>query len=96
MTLLNHYLTRSGCTCRKGHNRKTSSRSCPNTCSPELDEEEAALGRPLTEVEQEALLSQHGNPAMVAERYGAPRRTVAFGWQLIGPELFPLYARVLL
>jgi hypothetical protein len=55
-----------------------------------IDEEEDALGRPLTEVEQEALLSQHGNPAIVAERYGAPRRSVSLGWQLIGPELFPL------
>jgi hypothetical protein len=61
-----------------------------------LDEEEDALGRPLTELEQEAILTRHGNPAVVAERYGAPRRTVAFGWQLIGPELFPLFARILL
>src|SRR5262245_47324393 len=61
-----------------------------------MDEQEEALGRPLTEVEQEALLTRHGNPAIVAERYGAPRRSVAFGWQLIGPELFPLFKRILL
>jgi len=61
-----------------------------------IDEHEEALGRPLTEVEQEALLTRHGNPAIVAERYGAPPRSVAFGWQLIGPELFPLFARILL
>lgn len=61
-----------------------------------IDEQEEAVGRSLTEVEQEAILTSHGNPAIVAERYGAPRRSVAFGWQLIGPELFPLYFRILL
>ncbi len=60
-----------------------------------IEEQEAAVGRSLTEVEQSDLLTTYGNPLVVAERYGATRRTVAFGVQLIGPELFPLYARVL-
>ncbi len=62
----------------------------------QLEEQEAALGRPLTEPEQRELLLAHGNPMIVAGRYGAEQRTVTFGRQLIGPELFPLYIRVLL
>jgi len=62
----------------------------------QLEEQEAALGRPLTEPEQREFLLAHGNPMIVAGRYGAEHRTVTFGRQLIGPELFPLYIRVLL
>ena len=61
-----------------------------------LDEHQEAMGRPLTELEQEQVLSEHGNPAVVADRYGATNRGVSFGIQLIGPELFPLYVRLLL
>ena len=61
-----------------------------------IEEREASLGRRLTEVEQVALLKEYGNPLVVADRYGAPnRKNVAFGRQLIGPELFPLYAAIL-
>jgi hypothetical protein len=62
----------------------------------QMEEREAALGRPLTEVEQEGMLIEHGSPMIVAGRYGRNQRTVSFGWQLIGPELFPIYIRILL
>jgi hypothetical protein len=60
-----------------------------------MEEREGDLGRPLTDEEQGDLLTAYGNPLVVAERYGAARYTVAFGWQIIGPELFPLYMRIL-
>jgi hypothetical protein len=96
MTLLNQYVKAVRMYLPKGPQQEDILSELSEHLQSRIDEEEDALGRPLTEVEQEALLSQHGNPAIVAERYGAPRRSVSLGWQLIGPELFPLYARVLL
>ena len=61
-----------------------------------LDERAEEFRRPLTETEQEAVLAEHGNPAVVAGRYGATKLGFSFGWQIIGPELFPLYVRILL
>ncbi|HXB22422.1 MAG TPA: hypothetical protein VNV88_13615 [Candidatus Solibacter sp.] len=61
----------------------------------QMEDKEAELGRPLTEAEQEAVLQQHGNPMVVAGRYQQQGRSVAFGRQLIGPMLFPLYLRIL-
>jgi hypothetical protein len=57
----------------------------------EIDDREAALGRPLTEAEIAALLKEHGSPLLVASRYRQENRTVNFGRQLIGPVLFPFY-----
>jgi hypothetical protein len=53
------------------------------------EEREAALGRPLTRKEDEALLHDYGHPLIVAARYRKPQ-------YLIGPELYPIYAFVLL
>jgi len=53
-----------------------------------VEEREAALGRPLSDAEQESLVKDLGHPALLAGRYG-PRR------QLIGPEMFPFYWLVL-
>lgn len=50
----------------------------------QMDEKEADLGRPLTAVEEEDLIRQHGHPIVVAARY-LPQR------QLIGPAIFPFY-----
>ncbi len=61
----------------------------------QLEDKEAELGRPLTAVEQEAIIKQHGNPITVAGRYQLDTRSVAFGRQLIGPVLYPFYIRVL-
>ncbi|HMD32697.1 MAG TPA: hypothetical protein VKG84_12365, partial [Candidatus Acidoferrales bacterium] len=35
----------------------------------QMEERESALGRPLSEDEQMALLKQHGDPMLVARRY---------------------------
>lgn len=61
----------------------------------EIEDQERELGRPLTEAEQEALVKRHGNPLLVANRYRQEQRSVAFGRQWIGPELFPFYIKVL-
>jgi hypothetical protein len=60
-----------------------------------MEDREGELGRPLTEAEQEALLRQVGNPAIVASRYSPDQSGLTFGRKIIGPELFPLYKRIL-
>ncbi len=61
----------------------------------QMEDRAAALGRPLTESEQEAIIQQHGHPMVVAARYQAHQGGLVFGRQLIGPALFPMYLRVL-
>lgn len=56
-----------------------------------MDERERELGRPLTEDEQKLVLAAHGEPLVVAQRYGGAHRGFAFGWQLISPQAFPAY-----
>jgi hypothetical protein len=60
-----------------------------------IEDEEATLGRPLQESEEVALLKGMGHPMAVAARYRGDDRSVRFGGQLIGPELFPTYLTVL-
>lgn len=61
----------------------------------EIEDMEAELGRPLDEAEQETVVKRHGNPLLVAGRYRQDQKSVAFGRQWIGPELFPFYVKVL-
>jgi hypothetical protein len=61
----------------------------------QIEDEEAARGRPLLETEEAAILKRFGNPMVVAARYRGDTRSVSFGRQLIGPELFPTYLKVL-
>ena len=61
----------------------------------QIEDEEEALGRPLAEDEEAAILKRFGNPMVVAARYRGDSRSVSFGRQLIGPELFPTYLKVL-
>lgn len=62
----------------------------------EIEDKEAELGRELNEDEQADILKRHGAPHLVAKRYAPDQPTFAFGRQLIGPETFPIYVRVLL
>ena len=41
------------------------------------------------------MLQDHGNPMIVAGRYREANLGLAFGIQLIGPELFPFYKTIL-
>ena len=61
----------------------------------QMDDREAQLGRPLSEIEQEAILQQHGHPMIVAGHYQINQGTLVFGRQLIGATLFPLYRKAL-
>jgi hypothetical protein len=60
-----------------------------------IEDREAELRRPLGDTEVEQILAELGNPATVAARYRNDDRSLAFGRQLIGPALFPFYAKVL-
>jgi hypothetical protein len=64
--------------------------------SSHIEDREEELGRPLTEKELLAMLQHHGNPMIVAGRYRPHNLGLAFGIQLIGPELFPFYRMILL
>jgi hypothetical protein len=64
--------------------------------TPQLEDKEEELGRPLTDDEVVAMLQHHGNPMIVAGRYRPHNLGLAFGVQLIGPELFPFYRMILL
>lgn len=50
----------------------------------QIDEREAALGRPLSEDEEAEILRANGNPKVVASRYAKQQ-------YLIGPQLLPFY-----
>ena len=62
----------------------------------QFEDREQELGRPLTEDEQADILRRYGNPTVIAGRYSDHNLGLAFGRQLIGPELFPFYKMVLL
>jgi hypothetical protein len=61
----------------------------------QIEDREEELGRPLTENEIVSMLQHHGNPMIVAGRYREANLGLAFGIQLIGPELFPFYRMIL-
>jgi hypothetical protein len=57
----------------------------------QLEEQQATLGRPLRDEELMAFFKQHGDPMTVGRRYRQDHRSLSLGWELIGPELFPMY-----
>jgi hypothetical protein len=61
----------------------------------QIEDKENELGRPIRDAEVEEILKQHGHPMVVASRYRQDKWSVAFGPELIGPEVFPFYVRVL-
>jgi hypothetical protein len=61
----------------------------------QIEEQQSALGRPFNDEEMMAFFKQHGDPMTVARRYRQDRRSLSLGWELIGPELFPMYLMML-
>jgi hypothetical protein len=57
----------------------------------QIEEQQSALGRPFNDEEMMAFFKQHGDPMTVARRYRQDHRSLSLGWELIGPELFPMY-----
>jgi hypothetical protein len=61
----------------------------------QIDDKATELGRPLNDAEQMAIFKENGDPMLVARRYRQDRRSLSLGWELIGPELFPMYLIIL-
>ena len=61
----------------------------------QMDARQSELRRPLRDEEKMAVLKQYGDPMTVARRYRQDRRSLTIGWELIGPELFPMYLIIL-
>ena len=61
----------------------------------QIDEKGTELGRPLSDAEEMAIFKENGDPMLVARRYRQDRRSLSLGWELIGPELFPMYLIIL-
>jgi hypothetical protein len=57
----------------------------------QLDEKQSILARSLSDEEMMAFFKQHGDPMTVGRRYRHDHRSLSLGWELIGPELFPMY-----
>lgn len=57
----------------------------------QMEDQQAALGRPFTDNEMMGFFKQHGDPMTVARRYRHDHHSLSLGWELIGPELFPMY-----
>jgi hypothetical protein len=90
MNLLNRYLQAVGRLLPKARRDDIVAELRANILS-QMEDREQELGRSLTEDEQAAILRHHGNPTVVAGRYREDNLGLAFGTQLIGPELFPFY-----
>lgn len=94
MNLLNRYLQAVGQCLPKARREDILEELRTNLLS-QIEDREEELGRPLAENEITKMLQQHGNPVIVAGRYREPNLGLAFGIQLIGPELFPIYRIIL-
>lgn len=94
MDLLDRYL-RTVRSALPATDRDDITRELGESLRDRIDDREAELGRLLTEPELQALLAAFGHPLAVASRFRADQPTVAFGRQLIGPVVFPVYLRVL-
>jgi hypothetical protein len=87
MTLLNNYLAAVG-KHLPDRQRDDILEELSANLTAEIEDQEASLGRPVTDDEVAAVLKRHGHPMIAAARY-APQR------YLIGPSLFPIYWYVL-
>jgi hypothetical protein len=61
----------------------------------QIEAREADLDRPLGGAEQMAVFEAYGDPMIVARRYRQTGMSLSIGWELIGPELFPMYLIIL-
>jgi len=94
MELLDRYLIAVGQNLPKPQ-RDDIIRELSENIRSQFEDKEVELGRPLSEVEQEAILKQVGNPLLVAGRYRQDDRSLTLGRRIIGPALFPFYIKVL-
>jgi hypothetical protein len=57
----------------------------------QIEAQESILGRPMTHEEIATFLRQYGDPMIIARRYRQDSPSLTIGWELIGPELFPMF-----
>jgi hypothetical protein len=95
MNLLNRYLQEVGRYLPKARRDDIIAELRANILS-QIEDKEHELRRPLAESELVEMLQHHGNPLIVAGRYREHNLGLAFGIQLIGPELFPFYKTILI
>jgi hypothetical protein len=95
MNLLNRYL-QAVAKCLPSERRDDIIAELRANILSQMEDREQELGRPLAEDEQADILRRYGNPTIIAGRYSAHNLGLAFGRQLIGPELFPFYKTVLI
>ena len=91
MTLLDLYLQAVALHLPRGADKADILAELAEHLRATMDERAGELGRPLSEDEQKLVLAAHGEPLVVAQRYGGAHRGFAFGWQLISPQAFPVY-----
>src|SRR6185503_4498011 len=91
MTLLDLYLQAVALHLPRGADKADILAELAEHLRATMDDRKHELGRPLTEDEQKLVLAAHGEPLVVAQRYGGAHRGFAFGWQLISPQAFPAY-----
>lgn len=97
MTLLDIYLGAVGMNLPKGSDKRDILAELRGHLESNMDERAAELGRALTESEQQAVLTEFGDPFTVATRYGKAGPSFAFGpFQLISAAAFPVYIGALL
>ncbi len=94
MNLLNRYLQAVG-RCLPRVRRDDILEELRINILAQMEDRAEELGRLLTDDEQAEILRHHGNPTIIAGRYSDGNLGLAFGRQLIGPELFPFYRTVL-
>jgi hypothetical protein len=94
MTILDNYLRAVRCYLPQAQKDDIIQELSENIRS-QVEDKESELGRPLNDVEMQAILKGHGHPLVVAGRYRQDEGSFTFGKQLIGPALFPFYTKVL-
>jgi hypothetical protein len=60
-----------------------------------MDAKREELGHALSDKELMAIFKEYGDPMNVARRYRQNGLSLTIGWELIGPELFPMYLIIL-
>jgi len=97
MTLLDLYVGAVRIHLPKGSDRRDILAELRGHLESKMHERAAELGRALKESEQEAVLTEFGDPFTVATRYGKAGPSFAVGpFRLISAEAFPVYIGVLL
>jgi hypothetical protein len=96
MTQLDHYLNAVGLLLPKDVDKRDVLTELAEHLRSAIEDRESELGRALTEQEEQAVLAAHGDPFVVASRYGKRGPGFTFGpIRIISPAAFPVYVGVL-